>query len=165
MNLSRLQKDPICGAGLDQPNRDPRTHRYTLSRRRFFRTAGGVVSASVALGALRLPIAEAQTANQPLPIPGGSPAIQQMAGGQVFHVYGPGPAGPNSIDPEDAEPSTITDFKGAVGLAYLNGTVTRTNTVTGETLTLPFVNTDMRFMKGIFRGTDGQIHEGAFAFV
>src|SRR5438093_1205136 len=102
MNLSRLQKDPICGAGVDQPNRDPGTRGYTLSRRRFFRTAGGAVSASIALGALRLPIAEAQGSNQPLPIPGGSPGIQQMAGGQLFHVYGPGPAGPSSIDPEDA---------------------------------------------------------------
>jgi hypothetical protein len=27
------------------------------------------------------------------------------------------------------------------------------------------VNNDMRFMKGNFRGTDGQLHRGTFAFI
>jgi hypothetical protein len=80
--------------------------------------------------------------------------------GGAFHGFGPG-----LIDPVDAEPATITDFNGFVGLAYVSGTVTRTNTATGEERTLPFVNSDMRFMKGVFRGTDGRIHHGAFAFV
>jgi hypothetical protein len=78
-------------------------------------------------------------------------------------VFGPTPDG--SFDPIDAEPSTITNFNGFVGLAYISGTVTRTNTATGEVLTLPFVDSDMRFMKGVFRGTDGRLHHGAFAFV
>ena len=39
------------------------------------------------------------------------------------------------------------------------------NTKTGEVLRLPFVNSDMRFMQGVFRGTDGKVHRGAFAFV
>jgi hypothetical protein len=73
--------------------------------------------------------------------------------------------GPALSDPVDAEPSTITDFNGFVGLAYLSGTVTRTNTTTGEVQTFPFANSDMRFMKGVFRGTDGRLHHGAFAFV
>jgi hypothetical protein len=84
--------------------------------------------------------------------------------GQLFHVFGPAPAEAD-LDPLDAEPATITDFSGDVGLAYLDGIVARTNTATGETRNLPFVNSDMRFMKGFFRGTDGQVHEGAFAFV
>jgi hypothetical protein len=70
-----------------------------------------------------------------------------------------------SIDPIDAEPITITDFKGVVGLAYLNGTVRQINTTTGEIRTLPFISTDMRFMKGVFRDTEGQLHQGAFALV
>jgi hypothetical protein len=70
-----------------------------------------------------------------------------------------------SIVNDDAEPATITDFNGFVGVARISGTVTRTNTATGEVLTLPFVNSDMRFMKGVFRGTDGRIHQGAFALV
>ena len=54
----------------------------------------------------------------PLPIPGGSPAL-----GGGFHVYGPTPDG--SFDPIDAEPSTITNFNGVVGLTYVSGTVSR----------------------------------------
>lgn len=80
--------------------------------------------------------------------------------GRTLSLFGPG-----LIDPIDAEPSTITDFNGFVGLAYISGMVTRTNTATGEERTLPFVNSDMRFMKGVFRGTDGRMHHGAFAFV
>ena len=137
-----------------------------MSRRRFFRTAGGAAAMGVALTALDLPTpALAHGTHAPVPIPGGSLAIQELAGGQLFHVYGPTPAGPASLDPPDAEPATITDFNGTVGLAYLNGMVTRTNATTGETRSLPFMNSDMRFIKGIFRGSDGQIHDGAFAFV
>jgi hypothetical protein len=73
--------------------------------------------------------------------------------------------GPGLIDPADAEPSSITDFNGFIGLAFISGMVTRTNTKTGEVRTLPFVNSDMRFMKGVFKGTDGRTHQGAFAFV
>jgi hypothetical protein len=43
--------------------------------------------------------------------------------------------------------------------------VTQTNTKTGEMVRLPFVDSDMRFMQGVFRGTDGKVHQGAFAFV
>jgi hypothetical protein len=67
--------------------------------------------------------------------------------------------------PADAEPSTITDFNGFIGLAFIDGEVTRTNTATGEERTLPFLTSDMRFMQGVFRGTDGRMHQGAFALV
>ena len=80
-----------------------------------------------------------------------------------FHVFGPTPDG--SFDPIDAEPITITDFRGFVGLAYIDGTVQRTNKHTGEVRTLRMIGSDMRFMAGIYRGVDGRIHEGAFAEV
>jgi hypothetical protein len=63
------------------------------------------------------------------------------------------------------EPSTITNMNGFVGLAYLDGMVTQTDTTTGTSQRFPFVNTDMRFMQGNFRGADGRIHQGTFAFV
>jgi hypothetical protein len=91
----------------------------------------------------------------PVPIPGGSPFL-----GGAYHVFGPA-----AFDPIDAEPITITNLNGFVGLAYISGMVTQTNTRTGEVLRLPFVNSDMRFMQGDFRGTDGRVHQGAFAFV
>jgi len=76
-----------------------------------------------------------------------------------FHVFGPRASAP------DLEPSTITDMNGVVGLAYISGMVTQTNTKTGEILRLPFLDAYMRFMKGNFRGADGDFHRGTFAFV
>jgi hypothetical protein len=132
---------------------------HAMSRRQFARTAAGAAAVGAALGSgLWKPgRAEAHRAHEPVPIPGGTPVL-----GGAFHVFAPGLPG---VDPVDAQPSTITDFNGFVGLAYISGMVTRTNTATGEERTLPFVNSDMRFMKGIFRGTDGRIHQGAFALV
>ena len=70
-----------------------------------------------------------------------------------------------SFDPIDAEPSTITDFNGFVGLAYISGTVQRTDKRTREVRTLPMISSDMRFMTGVFRGVDSRVHEGTFALV
>jgi hypothetical protein len=68
-------------------------------------------------------------------------------------------------DSIDAEPITITDFKGSVGLAYLNGMVTRRRRSTGESVQLPFLGADMRFMKGVYRGADGRVRRGTFGFI
>jgi hypothetical protein len=129
-----------------------------LSRRQFMRTTGGVVAAGAALGSqfLRPPVVHAQ-GGDPLPIPGGSPKLPG------FHVYGPTPD--NSFDPIDAEPSLITNFDGVAGLAYINGTVRRTRMSTGDTVELPFLNSDMRFMQGIYRGVDGKPRQGTFALI
>jgi len=137
----------------------------TLSRRQFTRTAAGtaVMGATLGAGGWRPRLAHARQPHEPIPIPGGSPALQDNFR-QTFHVFGPGPAG-MSLDPIDAEPATITDFNGFVGLAYLDGTVRQINTTTGEIRTLPFLSTDMRFMKGVFRDTEGQLRQGAFALV
>jgi hypothetical protein len=74
--------------------------------------------------------------------------------GVDFHVtfFGPG-----------IDPSSITDFNGAVGVADVQGTGTGTNP-DGTTETLLF-DTDMRFMSGVYVGADGQVHKGTFGFV
>ena len=133
---------------------------HALSRRQFTRTAAGALAIGAAFrsGLWRAGLAEAHGSHEPKHIPGGTPQL-----GGTFHLFGPTPDG--SFDPIDAEPATITDFNGFVGLAYISGTVTRTNTKTGEVRTLPFVNADMRFMKGVFRGTDGRTHQGTFSFI
>ena len=122
-----------------------------LSRRQFAYAMAG----APLLGGAGPAFAGAKAASAPVPIPGGTPAL-----GGIYHVLGPA-AG----DPIDSEPSTITNFNGFVGLAYISGMVTRTNTQTGETARLPFLDCDMRFMSGVFRGADGRVHQGAFAFV
>jgi len=74
------------------------------------------------------------------------------------------PPGLNGV-PIDAEPATITNFNGFVGLSYTSGMVTQANTKTGEVLKLPFLDSDMRFMQGEFVGADGVTYQGTFALV
>src|ERR1700680_757141 len=128
-----------------------------LARRQFIRTAAGTAVVGATLGsALWTPaLAAPKGAFAPVPIPGGSPFL-----GGSFHVFGPA-----AFDPIDAEPVTITNFNGFAGLAYISGMVTQTNTKTGEKARYPFVNSDMRFMQGNFRGADGRIHQATFAFI
>lgn len=87
------------------------------------------------------------------------PAARRALGGS-YHVFGPA-----AFDPIDAEPSTITNVNGFVGLAYISGMVTQTNITTGEKLRFPFRDSDMRFMKGEFVGADGRMHQGAFVLI
>lgn len=126
-----------------------------MSRRQFARTAAGSAFAGAVGSGLWATGLMKPASFAPVPIPGGSPFL-----GGAYHVFGPA-----AFDPIDAEPVTITNLNAAVGLAYVSGMVTQTNTKTGEVERLPFVDSDMRFMQGVFRGTDGKVHKGAFAFV
>jgi len=120
-----------------------------MSRRQFAWTATGIAAAGAAFG-LEIPKATASAPGDPVPIPGGEPLL-----GGMFHVFGPTPD--NSFSPVDAEPATITNLNGFVGLAYIDGTVQRTNRRTGQTVTLPMIGADMRFMSGVYRGADERI--------
>jgi hypothetical protein len=126
-----------------------------LSRRQFARAGGTAFVGALGSRLWKPDRLEALSSFAPVPIPGGTPVV-----GGAYHFFGPA-----AVDPIDAEPSLITNFNGFMGLAYIDGMVTRTNTSTGEVSRLPFVNSDMRFMQGVFRGTDGRVHQGAFAFV
>jgi hypothetical protein len=127
-----------------------------ISRRQFTRNAAGTAVIGATLGSLWRPgLAEAKSSFAPVPIPGGTPAL-----GGSYHVFGPA-----AFDPIDAEPSTITNLNGFTGLAYISGMVTQTNVQTGEQVRYPFLESDMRFMKGEFRGTDGRMHHGTFVFI
>ena len=127
-----------------------------VSRRQFVRTSASAVVAGAALGSgiLRPSMAHAFAGSDPVAIPGGTPLF-----GGAFHVYAPG------ADPVDAEPATITDFNGFVGLAYISGTVTRRKKSTGAVDVLPFLEADMRFMHGVYRGQDGRVRRGAFGLI
>jgi hypothetical protein len=128
---------------------------HVLSRRRFLRSAAG--AAGTILGSNLLPQARAD-ASDPTPIPGGNYFLGFP--GPLFQVFGPA-----LINPVDAEPITITNFNGFVGLAYITGMVTETNTTTGAQRKLPFQMADMRFMRGVFRDQSGQVRQGTFALV
>jgi len=116
-----------------------------LSRRQFLGAAAAVGGAA-AMSGLALPsVAEAAAPGPgtPRPIPG------TVAPGAPFHIILPGAGN---------EPSTITDFNGFGAIADITGV----GTGTGTDLTF---GADMRFMTGIFRGTDGRVHKGTFGFV
>jgi hypothetical protein len=114
-------------------------------------------AAGAALGAsLGLPAVAGAQADPaaPRPIPGGLELE-----GQRFHVFAP-----SLLGPPDAEPSTITDFSGFVGLAFVRGTGMGRDTATGATRPLLF-DVDMRFMDGLYVAADGRQRRGTFGFV
>ena len=179
--LLRAARRPIATQEFpnEHPSTSPRTNPHgsvgIVSRRQFVGSTAGALAAAAGLGSLleacgraddlptspislRLTQARASGQAAPLPIPVGSPSLFG------FHVWAPGPPslGGDSID---AEPITITDFKGSVGLAYINGMVTRRRRSTGEREQLPFLSADMRFMKGVYRGSDGRVRRGTFALI
>lgn len=127
--------------------------RHEVSRRVFLRGAAGAAGAMVGAGALRsLPAwAAVPGTGVPKPIPGG---IVPVPDGPTFHFFFPG---------SGAEPSLITDFNGFVGVGVLQGGWSATGTPTGG-VSSGVWEADMRFMKGLFVGTDGLRRQGTFAF-
>jgi hypothetical protein len=135
--------------------------RHLTSRRNFLRTTAATLAASaVGTGLAPHAVAEKRKQADPKPIPGGTPGLNG-----AFHVYAPGPPNLSFTDPPDSEPATITDFKGFAGLTYISGNVVRTDRKTGVTKLLPFLDADMRFMQGVYRGVDGRVHQGTFALI
>ena len=88
----------------------------------------------------------------PNPIPGGF-----EFDGVLFHNLAPG-----VFDPPDTDPSGVTDFDGLIAYAIIDGTGTHTNKSTGAQSIKPF-EVDLRFMQGVFVGTDHRKHSGTFA--
>jgi hypothetical protein len=130
--------------------------RTAISRRRFGLGAlGTTLVAATPAGAEEQERVRQQQLHwtfAPVPVSGGTPGLSSMG---AYHIFG----GPGE------EPSSISNFKGSVGIAFIDGTVKRTNVKTGDQQSLPFTDTDMRFMTGTFRGMDGQEHPGTFGFV
>jgi hypothetical protein len=118
-----------------------------MSRRGLFGAAAGAAGAVVAGSVLKPGTAWAGNAD-PKPIPGGI-----GAGGVGYHVYLPG---------EGAEPSTITDFNGVVGIMDVTGT--GMGRQGGVPAPFPF-EVDIRFMQGRYVAEDGKLRRGTFAFI
>jgi hypothetical protein len=91
------------------------------------------------------------------------------AGGAHFYSPGPvsgavAPTDHSGSHPEGRDPSAIFNFKGFVGDGDFNLTGTGTDLETGATAPYTF-HTDIRFMSGVFVGTDQIERHATFAFV
>jgi hypothetical protein len=121
-----------------------------LSRSRFIKVVTCATGAALGADVLSVIARAAEPSDAtPKPIPGGF-----SIGDLNFHVSG----GPS------AEPSVITDFNGIVGIAFVSGHGTGTNTTTGVSTPLLF-DSDMRFMTGEYVAADGHHYQGTFGFV
>jgi hypothetical protein len=146
-----------------------------LSRRSFFGRAA-VASGAVLLGSGIPAKVWAGDAASPCGLPGicdfpvPIPHINvPPPGGAHFYFAGPvdGSAvatDPSGAHPEGRDPSVIFNFKGFIGQADLDLTGTGTDLNTGDTAPYQF-HTDMRFMHGVFVGTDEVERNASFAFV
>lgn len=137
---------------------------HSLSRRQFLGAAAATAGA-LATG-LRIPNVLADhdelASVFPLPIPGGitvsfpNPPPAPPTNVSIHHFP---PVVPNDGLPI-SEPSQITDFNGVVGVCRVVGTGT------GSGFSGPLhYQVDNGFMSGLYRGEDGRMHHGTFAFI
>ena len=124
--------------------------RHGFSRRAFIGGTAAATGAALGSGLLS-PAAALAWQSQAAPKP--TTGITTI-NGVDFHV---------TFFAAGVDPSSITDFKGQVGVAQVQGTGTAKNP-DGSVETLLF-DTDMRFMKGVYVGQDGAVHRGTFGFV
>jgi hypothetical protein len=130
------------------------------TRRHFLQLAAGVTAVGAAAGTQVMRAAGAGAAGPSIDLVEPIPTTVEFFPGVESHLLAP----PFLFGP-DSDPSTVFNFRGSSAIAFLDGEVERRNRRTGETRVLPFVATDMRFMQGIFRGTDGRVRDATFAFI
>ena len=121
--------------------------RTRVSRRQFLR-GGAVAVGSLAGSGVFAASAFGDSGSDPRPIPGGfDENFNPVPSSPFIHVLPPGIG---------FEMSTITDFNGVVAAADIQGTANN-----GAFL----FDADMRFMEGLYVGTDGRLRQGAFGFI
>jgi hypothetical protein len=129
-----------------------------ISRRTFLGAGVGasVIGAALGAGLLRPVAASAAPGiGNVLPIPS---TLEPFPGVEI-HVQAPPFTGPNT------DPSTVWNFQGASGIAFIDTSVKRTHRKTGEVQVLPSTDNHMTFMQGIYLGRDGHVREGTFSLV
>jgi hypothetical protein len=136
----------------------------TLTRRAVVQGAAGAAAGlAAAFGAP--PLASAHDRRElpvpPEPIPGGN----ELAPGQVLHVWGPGPLdlrlpfSGGTLQGLDVEPTTIKDFDGFSAVAFHVGTAR------GRDGTQYDLETDVRAFQGTYIDRTGRRRFGTFGFI
>ena len=127
-----------------------------ISRRTFLGSGVGAFGAALGAGLLRPVAASAAPGiGNVLPIPS---TLSPFAGVEI-HVQAPPFTGVNT------DPSTVWNFQGTSGIAFIDTSVTRTHRKTGEQQVLPSTFNHMTFMQGIYIGRDRHVREGTFSLV
>ena len=135
-----------------------------VSRRSFFSSAAAAAGTATLINS----IAPSRLRADENPATCGSPGlcdfpvpIPHFAG---LHFFFPGPV--EGVDPNTGhDPSLIFNFKGSIGGADFAPIVgTGIDLSTGASAPYTF-HADIRFMKGIFVGTDGIERHGSFVFI
>src|SRR5947207_2057373 len=117
-------------------------------------------SATLALVVWGAPLRAEDGGAAPKPIPGGLGRTAGAPEGVGFHLF------PPVILPNGTmtEPSTITDFHGAVAVMDVRGTGEETDARTGIKYPVGYA-LDMRVLKGRYVGADGVERDGLFGFI
>src|SRR5690348_17796106 len=154
--VGTMQAIQMDSSGWPVPDALSSSHhaRHAFSRRAFIGgTAAAAAGASLGSGLLWPATGSAASLSGRGRLPRPTTATTTV-GGVDFHFtsFGPG-----------TDPSSITDFKGLVGVADVRGHGTARHR-DGRTEKLLF-DTDMRFMKGTYVGRDGKVHRGTFGFI
>lgn len=136
-----------------------------MTRRKFLGSAAlaGGAAATAGMWLPELARAAAFAEADPAAIPGGTLLPFQPT---PFHFFFPtaNPFNTDTIANGGGDVSTIYDFMGSVGVAEINGHGMGTDTNTGASSPM-FWAADVRFMKGTYRGTEGDTRTGAFSFI
>jgi hypothetical protein len=168
MGFSHVSPDALAAA-VAAPSR-PVGHLHAgdggLSRRQFLWTAGAATGAAFVATTLRPALAFADGESPaPRPIPYGLPGtVFDPTNTHFYHVLPPLPPGSDGHPGQFGDCSTITDFKGVVAAANINGMGTGTPTAANAAGRFNF-NVDMRFMDGTYVAANGRHREGTFAFI
>jgi hypothetical protein len=123
-----------------------------LSRRQLLHRGALALGGVAGLGLLDPSVVFGSAAAAPRPIPGGLalPDFTPVPSDPFVHVLSP------SVG---SEMSTITDFNGVIGASETQGTAQ------GSDGTPYSFDCDMRFMRGVYVGLDGRMHNGSFGFI
>jgi hypothetical protein len=129
-----------------------------ISRRKFLEGAVGasVLGGALGAGLLRpMSAAAAPGIGNVLPIP-----TTLTFFGVDIHVQAPPFTGDNT------DPSTVWNFQGASGIAFIDTTATRIHRRTGVVQEdLDSSGNHMTFLQGVYRGRDGHVRDGTFSVV
>jgi hypothetical protein len=137
------------GAGDQMSPLDVAASRF--SRRQLLQRSTGVLGGIAGVGLLDPTSVFGRPTGDARPIPGGfDQNFNIVPTDASLHILPPGIG---------FEMSTITDFNGIIG-----GSETR-GTARGSDGTRYSFDTDMRFMRGVYVGLDGRVHNGSFGFI